>query len=115
MATKTKSKQFANGKPKPMDTPDILTMEEAAGLLRVPLASLQIEVAKGGVPGRVIAGEWRFSKSALLEWLNMPTPQPVSGRDRLLALAGLWKDDPTVDDMIKDIYKRRKAGTVAGE
>jgi excisionase family DNA binding protein len=114
MATKTNKKPTTNGKPLSGAWPDILTLEEAAEFLRVPASALQIEVANGRVPGRVISGEWRFSRSALLAWLDAPTPQTISGRDQLLALAGIWKDDPTVDDMIKDIYRRRKAGTVAG-
>jgi hypothetical protein len=115
MATKTKAKAATNGKHEPVEKPDVLNMEEAAALLRVPVAALRIEVAKGIVPGRVIDGEWRFSKAAILAWLSTPQQQQtVSGRDRLLALAGIWKDHPIIDDMMQEVERQRKADRAAG-
>jgi excisionase family DNA binding protein len=114
MATKSTKNPPTNGQPMTSASLDILTLQEAAEFLRVSAEDLSKDASEGHVPARRVAGEWRFSRSALLAWLNAPTPQPTSGRDQLLALAGIWKDDPTVDDMIKDIYRRRKAGTVAG-
>lgn len=49
--------------------PDVLTLAQAAALLQVDQAALA-ELADGGeVPGRRIAGEWRFARSALVDWL----------------------------------------------
>ena len=48
---------------------DVLTLEELARLLEVEAAAVQ-ELAEGGeLPGRKIAGSWRFSRRAILAWL----------------------------------------------
>jgi excisionase family DNA binding protein len=52
--------------------PEILTLEEAAALLRVPVVELQAAVSSGAVPGRRIGEEWRFARGALLAWLTEP-------------------------------------------
>jgi excisionase family DNA binding protein len=115
MPTKTKTKPVTNAKKAIAASSDILTLEEAAEFLRVPADSLRNEVASGRVPGRAIAGEWRLSKSALLAWLaQTERPRPGS-KEAVLSVAGIWKDDPTVDAMIRDIEERRRKNTVAGE
>ncbi len=48
---------------------EILTLEEAAALLRVPLEALRARALAGELPGRAFEGEWRFSRLALLGWL----------------------------------------------
>jgi hypothetical protein len=83
----------------------VLTLAEAAAYLRVPEAAVLREVGPDGLPGRLINGEWRFSKAALQAWLRT-VPKP-SSREALLSVAGAWKDDPTVDEMLKEIYRRR--------
>jgi excisionase family DNA binding protein len=47
----------------------VLTLEEAATLLRVPAEAIGGQASAGELPGRQIAGEWRFSRTALLAWL----------------------------------------------
>jgi hypothetical protein len=47
-----------------------MTLSEAAGFLRVPVDGLKAEVANGKVPGRLVGGEWRFSRVALMCWLG---------------------------------------------
>jgi len=49
---------------------DVLTLAEAAEWLRVSEAGLKADADAGRVPGRVVAGEWRFSKAGLMEWLG---------------------------------------------
>jgi excisionase family DNA binding protein len=49
---------------------EVLTLDEAADLLIVPARELTKLADKGELPGRRIAGEWRFSRSALLAWLG---------------------------------------------
>jgi excisionase family DNA binding protein len=56
----------------PEAPPDVLTLEEAAVMLRVPLGDLQAAAASGHVPGRRIGDEWRFARAALLAWLGDP-------------------------------------------
>jgi excisionase family DNA binding protein len=83
----------------------VLTLAETAAYLRVPEAEVVRMVGPGGLPGRLIGPEWRFSRAAVQQWLSTP-PKP-STQESLLALSGAWKDDPTVDDMLKEIYRRR--------
>jgi excisionase family DNA binding protein len=49
--------------------PDVLTAGEAAGLLRLTEEQLLEAAEAGEVPGRRIAGDWRFRRETLLTWL----------------------------------------------
>ena len=51
-----------------VDDPEILTPQEAAEFLRVPLLTVQRQAKAGRLPGRRVGREWRFSRSVLLEW-----------------------------------------------
>jgi hypothetical protein len=51
--------------------PDVMTLGEAAALLRVQEDQLRQAAEQGDVPGRLIAGEWRFAHAALLDWLGI--------------------------------------------
>ncbi len=48
---------------------EVLTLEELASMLRLPMQAVQTLALDGELPGRRIAGEWRFGRSAVLEWL----------------------------------------------
>lgn len=50
--------------------PAILTLPEAASLLRLEEAQLAEAAERKELPARRIAGEWRFSRAALLSWLH---------------------------------------------
>jgi hypothetical protein len=116
MGTKTKNGTAKrNGTPKAAETPDILTLEEAAAFLRVPAKGLKKDAADGHVPCKLVAGEFRFSKEKLLAWLSTPAERKQSGKEWLQSIFGLWKDDPTVDAMMADIERRRSLNTVAGD
>jgi excisionase family DNA binding protein len=53
-----------------VDTADgVLTLEEAAALLKVSPDELRKAAAAGELPGRLLGAEWRFSRAALLGWL----------------------------------------------
>jgi hypothetical protein len=84
---------------------EVLTSAEAAEYLRVSEEALLRAVGPVGVPARLIDGEWRFLKSALQEWLC--TDLKPSSRESLLSVAGAWKDDPYLDEMLKEIYRQR--------
>ncbi len=104
----TKTVVTPSGEPSPVRAagwPEVLTLAEAAAFLRVTEADVVRMVGPRGLPGRLIGSEWRFSRTALDDWLRTP-PEP-SSRESLLALAGVWKDDPHADDMVKDIYRQR--------
>jgi excisionase family DNA binding protein len=50
--------------------PEVLTPEEAAELLQVD-AEIVLDLARAGeLPGRELAGQWRFARAALLRWLG---------------------------------------------
>lgn len=72
-----KTKPAANGKAAPPLSPlDVLTLAQAAAYLQLPPDAVRAEAEAGRLPGRCVAGEWRFSRSALLNWLNAPAPWP---------------------------------------
>ena len=53
----------------------MMTLREAAALLRVPAHSLEQMAQEGDIPGFLIDGRWRFSKSAIEEWLTQRQPR----------------------------------------
>lgn len=54
---------------RPAETPDVLTVEQAAALLQVDTAAVAALAEAGELPGRRIGSDWRFPRAALLEWL----------------------------------------------
>jgi excisionase family DNA binding protein len=50
--------------------PQVLTVGEAAALLRVAEADVTTAAEAGELPGRRIGGEWRFAREALMTWLG---------------------------------------------
>jgi excisionase family DNA binding protein len=50
-------------------TAEVLTLPEAAELLRVDEAAVVALAESGELPGRKVAGEWRFARAAVLQWL----------------------------------------------
>ena len=118
MGTKTAKIGTAkrNGTPKVAESSDILTLEEAAAFLRVPAKGLEKDAAEGRVPCKLVAGEFRFSKVVLREWLSTPCEKKrKSAQEQLMAIFGHWKDDPTVDAMMAEIERRRSLHTVGGD
>ena len=57
--------------PQPSPEPDqVLTLQEAADLLKIDSGALKAAASAGRVPTRRIGGKWRFSRAALLAWLD---------------------------------------------
>jgi excisionase family DNA binding protein len=54
----------------PHDPAEVLTAAEAAELLQVDASVVESLAASGELPGRMIAGDWRFSRAAILRWLD---------------------------------------------
>ena len=54
----------------PNDAPTVLTLDEAAELLRIDAKKLAKLAKAGDVPGRQLGDEWRFSREGLLNWLR---------------------------------------------
>jgi excisionase family DNA binding protein len=52
--------------------PDVLTLEQLAGLLQVDEKTVRALAASGDLPGRKVGRHWRFSRQAVLDWLATP-------------------------------------------
>jgi len=59
----------------------VLSGEQAAELLQVSPEVVRRLAARGQLPGRKLAGEWRFSRAALLAWLAHAEPGGSPGGD----------------------------------
>jgi excisionase family DNA binding protein len=105
-AIKTKrrtSRSRLNGPlPDAADKTQVLTLSEAATFLRVSEAALLHLATLQEVPGRKIGDDWRFSKTALQDWLGAAAP-----RRGLLSQIGALQDDPHREEMLKEIYAQR--------
>jgi excisionase family DNA binding protein len=84
---------------------EVLTLAEAAAYLRLSEAQVVDLVHSQNLPGRFTGSEWRFLKAGLDDWLRTPTRQ--SGKEALLAMAGAWKDDPDIEEIVHQSHKRR--------
>lgn len=51
---------------------EVMNVEEASRFLGVNPWTLRAEARLGRIPARKIGKEWRFSRVALLNWLNGP-------------------------------------------
>ena len=56
-------------------TDEVLTLEEAAGLLKLPSDTVRSRAEEGDLPGRRFGKEWRFARIAVLAWLADGDPQ----------------------------------------
>lgn len=91
--------------PRRRELPYVLTLAEAAEFLRIPEREVESLTASQELPGRRVGSEWRFLKSALEEWLCKPPAR--SSKEAMLAMAGAYKDDPFLDDIVKEAYRQR--------
>jgi excisionase family DNA binding protein len=82
-----------------------LTLPEAAAYLRVSEAEVVRLVQQQDLPGRLLGTEWRFLKTAIQDWLQ--TPAPRGSKEAVLSVAGAWKDDPYLEEELKEIYRQR--------
>ncbi len=92
-----------NAEPNGMgETPEVLTLEEAASYFRVPADAVLRMIDAGGLPARRFGADWRFSKAALQAWLG------AARRKRgILDHIGRIEDDPYAQEMLREIYTRR--------
>jgi excisionase family DNA binding protein len=81
----------------------VLTLAEAAKFLRVSPSRVRGLAEAGKLPGRQLDKDWRFLKSALVEWLR----HKPSSAEVFLRQAGSLKDDDTLPQLLEDIYKAR--------
>jgi excisionase family DNA binding protein len=57
-----------------IDKPDtkpneVMTAEEVAAMMRIHPVTVRLQAAAGKIPGRRLGNRWRFSRSAITEWL----------------------------------------------
>ncbi len=55
---------------RPTEAPDVLTLEQLAELLQTSEDTVRALAETGELPGRRVGGEWRFSRQAILVWLE---------------------------------------------
>ncbi|HEY1358672.1 MAG TPA: helix-turn-helix domain-containing protein [Thermoleophilaceae bacterium] len=55
---------------RPFEPPEVLSPAEVADLLQVEEELVTGLAEKGELPGRKLGDEWRFSRTAVLEWLG---------------------------------------------
>jgi excisionase family DNA binding protein len=56
-------------------TDEVLTLEEAAALLKLPADTVRSRAEEGDLPGRRFGKEWRLARIAVLAWLADGDPQ----------------------------------------
>jgi excisionase family DNA binding protein len=89
---------------------EVLNLADAAAYLRVTESQLLQLVHDQALPGRRFGTEWRFLKAAIQDWLR--TPPKRGSREAILSTFGSWKDDPLVEEEIKEIYRKRREDLV---
>lgn len=65
--------------------PEIMTITEAAAFLRLNPRTLYSLAQRGEIPAQKLGNRWRFSRSALLQWMkaeNAPTARTGGESDR---------------------------------
>ena len=86
---------------------EVFTLAEAAAYLRVPEQEVVRTIHEQGLPARQVATEWRFLKTAIQQWLSSGLPSLQSNKEAWLAMAGKYKDDPDLEQIVEDAYRRR--------
>jgi hypothetical protein len=59
------------------------------------------------LPARAAGSEWRFLKAAIEDWLRTISPTK-SNKEAWMTLAGVWKDDPSLDELRREIARQRE-------
>jgi excisionase family DNA binding protein len=86
---------------------EVLTLAEAAAYLRLPEREVIAAASTQGLPGRLVGGEWRFLKSAVQQWLSVSQPTAEMRKAAQLAMAGIFKDDPDLEQIVEEAMRRR--------
>ena len=65
----------------PKDYPDVMTLDEAAEYLRLKPRTIYGLAQTRKIPGAKLGNRWRFSKTALDEWLT-GRQQAANGKEK---------------------------------
>jgi excisionase family DNA binding protein len=102
------SQEAVNG-----STGEVLTLSEAAAYLRLAEEDVLRLVEQQALPGRRLAHEWRFLKSAIQQWLSAVPPR--FSKEAQGAVSGSWKGDPYLEDELRETFRRRGRPTTGDE
>ncbi len=94
-----------SSRPRAAQAGEVLTLAEAAAFLRVTEQDVLSLVGAQGLPGRKVGDDWRFLKAAVTGWLGAAAV-PDKGRFWQTHFGAL-KDDPYLEAMLQEIYRRR--------
>lgn len=78
-----------------IDKPDVLTVKEAATLLRVSETTIYSSAASGDLPSYRIGSQRRFSRRALLSLLETPHPdgaEDAQGAPEVLPMSAVRRE-----------------------
>ena len=107
------------GKPKRSTSngvlPEVLTLLEAAAYLRLPEAEVLRLTREQGLPAQQTGSEWRFLLAAIRGWLSKDKQTKGSNKEAWKKLVGVWKDDPTLDELRKEIEQQRRESASEAE
>jgi len=81
---------------------EVLTIEEVAAYLRLPVETVEQQARKGQLPARRIEDTWRFLRSAIDDWLRSQDNRTI-----LLQQAGALADDETLPELRAAAYQNR--------
>jgi Helix-turn-helix domain len=95
-------------------TGEVLTLAETATYLRLTEADVVDLVHSQGLPGRCIAGDWRFLKAAVQQWLATASPTWETRKAAILELSGKYKDDPDLERIVDEAFCRRGRPIIEG-
>jgi excisionase family DNA binding protein len=85
---------------------EVLTLSQAAAYLQFSEADVLRLVDEQALPARRLGNEWRFLKTAIQDWLRTGPP-PKPSKEAQLAVIGSWKDDPYLEEELKEMSRRR--------
>jgi excisionase family DNA binding protein len=87
--------------------PEVLTLSEAAAYLRLREAEVLRLTREQDLPAQQVGSEWRFLLAAIRDLLSKGKP-PKSNKEAWMELVGMWKDDPTLDELLEEIKRQRE-------
>jgi excisionase family DNA binding protein len=106
----------------PSESPDVLTLSEAAELLRIDAPELEQIALRNEVPARRIGSSFRFNREALLAWVNgdwgrIATIEPPDAavRREALASAQQMSATPGISLTPQELGQTKGAGMVVAQ
>lgn len=105
----------------PSASPDVLTLSEAAELLRIDVGELEQLALRNDVPARRIGSSFRFNREALLAWVNgdwgriATIEPPAAARREALASVEQMPVTPRISLTPQELGQTRGTGMVVAQ